>query len=409
MNTFWKNVGTVLSGTILAQIIPVVGTLVLARQYAPAEFGIFSAWLGIVLLLGVVLTGRFETALAIVADGEPRRLAMLSTITTAGLAAAIACAIGAISFQFMPGLVSHLPFIMVIFLVPTAFALASAQTWQSWAAAEGKYRQLSYMRITQAGAVTLGQIAIGTLDPSANSLAVAYFVGVFAGLTLSIYWMPTGNFPRHQAKLAVLSFWRQHRRFPMYSLPADAINTAAAQLPVLIVAARFGAEVAGLLAMTMRILGAPISLLGKSVLDVFKRHAAASYREHGECRSDYVRTFRVLAIASFVFCVVMASISETFFAFAFGENWRGAGTIAVWLLPLFALRFMASPLSYMVYIADKQHIDLIWQIALLTMTITALGVVQGHDHALQAYSAGYSFLYVIYLAMSYRFSFGARR
>ena len=162
--------------------------------------------------------------------------------------------------------------------------------------------------------------------------------------------------------------------------------------------------------MTMRILGAPIGLLGKSVLDVFKRHAAISYRERGECRADYVRTFRILAIASLGSCLVMASVSESFFALAFGENWRGAGTIAVWLLPLFALRFIASPLSYMVYIAGKQHVDLVWQVALLAMTIAALNIpFYGHDIALQAYSAGYSLLYIVYLAMSYRFSLGNRR
>jgi hypothetical protein len=63
----------------------------------------------------------------------------------------------------------------------------------------------------------------------------------------------------------------------------------------------------------------------------------------------------------------------------------------------------------MVYIAGKQHVDLVWQIALLAMTIAALNIPYGHDIALQVYSAGYSFLYVVYLAMSYRFSLGNRR
>jgi len=406
---YWRNVGSVLTGTVLAQIIPVAGSLVIARQYAPTEFGVFSAWLGIALLLGVVLTGRFETALAIVPDGEPRRLAVLSTLATTALAACVAAVVCGISVQLVPVIADHLSPSMVILLIPTALAIASAQTWQSWAAAEGRYRQLSAMRIAQAAAVTAGQIAIGALNTSATALALAHAAGVIAGLALSIYLMPPGLFPRNQASQTVLNFWRQHHRFPTLSLPADAINTAAAQLPVLLVAGRFGADMAGLLAMTMRILGAPIGLLGKSVLDVFKRHAATSYRERGECRADYVRTFRVLAIASLGFCVVMASVSEPFFALAFGENWRGAGTIAVWLLPLFALRFMASPLSYIVYIAGKQHVDLVWQVALLAMTIATLNIPHSPDIALQAYSAGYSLLYIVYLAMSYRFSLGNRR
>ncbi|WP_405120532.1 lipopolysaccharide biosynthesis protein [Pseudomonas leptonychotis] len=408
MSSYWRSVVSVLTGSALAQMIPIIGSLIIARLYAPAEFGVFSAWLGIVLLLGVVLTCRFEMALAIEPDGEPRRLAVVSTLTTTGLVACVAGVLLVIGVAVVPGVIDAYPMVLIVVLVPAALAVAAAQTWQSWAAAEGSYRQLSIMRISQAAAVTLIQVAVGVYQASAGALAIAYLLGVIVGMCFSAYLMPVGKFPPGQAIMTIRSFWKRQRRFPILSLPADAINTAAAQLPLLIVASRFGAEVAGLLAMTMRILGAPIGLLGKSVLDVFKRHAATSFRERGECRSDYLRTFNVLALGSVVFCTVMLFASEPLFALAFGEVWRGAGTIAVWLLPLFALRFIASPLSYMVYIAGKQHVDLFWQVALLCMTIASLTLFTDHKHALLVYSAGYSLLYVIYLVMSYRFSLGVK-
>ena len=408
MSSYWKSVSTVLTGTALAQVIPIVGSLVIARLYAPAEFGVFAAWLGGVLLLAVMVTGRFETALAIEPDGEPRRLAAISTLMTAVIGSCVALILLASAMLIAPTVFANLPTALIVSLVPAGFAIAAANIWQSWAAAEGQYRYLSMMRIVQAGAVTLIQIIVSIFGPSAVMLATAHILGVCVGLVLSAYVMPIGRFPVGQIRATVRRFWHQQRRFPIFSLPADAINTAAAQLPILIVASRFGAETAGLLAMTIRILGAPIGLLGKSVLDVFKRHAATSFRERGECRSEYLRTFKALAISSLVFCIVMVFLSETFFALAFGEKWRAAGTIAVWLLPLFALRFIASPLSYMVYIAGKQHIDLFWQISLLVITVLSLCVPHSHELALQAYSAGYSMLYVIYLVMSYRFSLGVK-
>jgi O-antigen/teichoic acid export membrane protein len=406
---YWNNVLAVLSGTTVAQIIPIAGALVIARQYPPSDFGIFSAWLGIVLFMAVVLTGRFETALAIVPDGEPRRLAVLSTIATAMISACISSIILFAVFRLISDITTKVPLIMVILVVPTGLLIASIQTWQSWASAEGTYDNLSYMRIVQAAATTVIQIAAGSISPSATSLAVGYTVGAVVGLAISAYLLPLGWFPKKKFKQTVANLWSQYRRFPLFSLPADSLNTAAAELPVILVASRFGTEIAGQLAMTMRILGAPIGLLGKSVLDVFKRHAAASYRERGECRSEYVLTLRTLAMISVGFCVVIASVSEAFFAFAFGEIWRNAGTIAVWLLPLFAFRFMASPLSYMVYIVGKQHVDLVWQVALLAMTMISLNMTQDAQAALQIYSAGYSFMYIIYIVMTYRFSLGNHR
>lgn len=192
----------------------------------------------------------------------------------------------------------------------------------------------------------------------------------------------------------------------MLSLPADSVNASASQLPLMIVTARFGAEVAGWLALTMRMLGGPISLLGASVLDVFRRQAAQAWRERGECRGEYLNSLTVLAGAAAAFAVVLTLFSEPLFEMLFGVGWRRSGTIAVWLLPMFAMRFVASPLSYMFYIADKQHLDLLWQLTLLAMTLVALMLPTGYSAALGTYSLGYSMLYVIYLHLSYRFSLG---
>lgn len=408
ISDFWRSVAAVLTGTALAQAIPVAGSLIIARQYAPTDYGLFSAWLGMVLLAAVVLTGRFETALALEPDGEPRRRAVVSTLLTAVLSMIVLACAAAVVVAISPAWLGRASVTLLAAFVPLALLIAAGQTWQSWAAAEGHYRELSMMRIAEAGAITASQVALGAGFASAGALAVGHLIGVAVGLGVSAWLLPlrwSGGNPLPMVR----EFWSRYRRFPLLSLPADALNTAAAQLPVLIIAGRFGTEIAGLLALSMRTLGAPIGILGKSVLDVFKRHAAASYRERGECRADYLQTFKVLAAGSLGLAVLLAFWSEPLFELAFGEAWRGAGTIAAWLVPMFALRFVSSPLSYMVYVAGKQHLDLAWQVCLLGMTLITLNAFPQDAAAIIAYSAGYSLLYIVYLWMSYRFSLGGRR
>ena len=81
--------------------------------------------------------------------------------------------------------------------------------------------------------------------------------------------------------------------------------------------------------------------------------------------------------------------------------------MATWLLPLFALRFVASPLSYTFFIAGRQRINLVWQIALLAMTVGTLIFLPEYRTTLQAYSAGYCLLYLVYLRLSYTLSCGS--
>ena len=114
----------------------------------------------------------------------------------------------------------------------------------------------------------------------------------------------------------------------------------------------------------------------------------------------------MLSGAATLMALILATTSEPLFALLFGEAWRAAGTVALWMLPMFTLRLVASPLSYMFYLTEKQHFDLAWQLTLLAMTVCTLTLAGTGREALLAYSAGYSALYLVYLFLSHRLSRG---
>lgn len=408
---FFRSTRVVLLGMAIAQTIPLLGSLGIARLYVPSEFGDFSTWLGVVMTAAVLVTGRLEMALVIEPDGEPRRFAMAATLATICGAASVlfVLVLGAYlvvsdTRQFTTGL--------VLAFLPATLLMAVAQTWQSWAAAEGLYRELSLIRIAQALGVTGVQLLVGWLAPSAIGLALGHALGVLLGVVLAVCIMPLTLrtfLPWVQFRMKLRAFWVQHRHFPLFALPADFINTTAGQLPLFFITSKFGSEASGLYALSVRILGGPISLLGTAVLDVFKRSAATSYRELGHCRKDYLSTFRLLAVMGVVLGIGVILVAEPLFAWAFGESWRQAGVIAVWLMPMFALRFVASPLSYVFYIAGMQRVDLVWQCGLMGMTVFAFMAGLDFESSVKAYAAGYSAMYIIYLLLSYRYSKGGRK
>lgn len=408
IRTFWRSISVVLTGTVVAQSIPLLGSLLIARIYVPAEFGVFAAWFGMVTLAAVIVTGRFEMTLAIEADGAPRRFAMVATLSTI-LMVSLLFTIFTAAIYFLFQLPVHIEPLMVALFVPTVLLAGATQTWLAWTVAEGDYHRLSWIRIFQAFVVTATQIIAGLISPTAYGLMFGQILGLAAGIGFAMYLMPVQIFKAHEkadffTNLKV--FWLNQRRFPLLALPADAINTASGQLPLLLIASRYGAEASGLFALTLRVLGAPIGLLGAAVLDVFKRSAATSYRDKGHCREEYKRTFWMLAAGGFALAVGVMVVADQLFVIAFGEPWRQADKIAIWLMPMFALRFVASPLSYVFYIAGKQHIDLIWQCTLFAMTLTAFMVPTSFEASVKFYAAGYSLLYIVYAILSYRFSKG---
>jgi O-antigen/teichoic acid export membrane protein len=141
-------------------------------------------------------------------------------------------------------------------------------------------------------------------------------------------------------------------------------------------------------------------------LDVFKRSASSSYRDKGHCKEEYVRTFWLLSFGGVMLALGVIVVAERLFVVAFGEPWRQAGVIAIWLMPMFALRFVASPLSYIFYIAGKQQVDLIWQCVLLAMTLASFMLTLSFEESIKLYAVGYSLLYVIYTLLSFHYSKG---
>lgn len=405
-NRFFRSVSYVLCGTFSAQLIPIAGTLCLSRIFAPTEYGLYSEWLGIVFFLGVVVSCRFEMSLAVEDDGEPRRLSVAMTLITILIVSLIATFLIIILSRSGLEILKRLPLVLVVSIVPAAALIAASQTLQNWAAADGRYSHLFIARMSQSISVVALQVGIGFFKPNAVGLGLGYFIGMFVAFCVNLIVKPI-KFEEFSATRAHLfGFWRKQRQFPIYALPADSVSALTAQLPVLIVASRFGPESAGLLSMALRMVGAPLSILSNSVLDVFKRHGSAAYRERGECRIEYLQAFRMLVIVAVISTAAILTLTQPLFGLFFNQNWLGAAPIIVWLLPKFAFGFVASPLSYMVYVAGKQRLDLIWQLASLSVTVATLFFVLQFHRALFAYSFCYAILYIIYLFMSLRFSRG---
>lgn len=201
---------------------------------------------------------------------------------------------------------------------------------------------------------------------------------------------------------------RTYYRFPLFSLPSDLAGAVTAQVPLFLILDRFGAAQAAAYALTLRVLVGPVGLLANSVLAAFKEQASREFRAAGNCIGAFRQAFRSLSSLCVVPFALVWLFGEPVFAFAFGDEWARAGRFAEILSVMFAFKFVVSPLSYTLYIANRQLQDLVWQIALLAMSVAIFTRDASLERLMVIYSAGYSILYLAYLAMSYSAARGAR-
>jgi len=406
LSSYWQRVAVVFSGAALSQAVPIVGSLLIARLYTPDEFGVFAAWYGVSVVLNLFLTARLDAAFGLAADGAERgRLVAATILVVLGMGGVLGLLTWLIAGLWPTGLFG-VPAALTVWLAPMCLCAALSVVWQAWAANNGQIRALNTIRLIQAVAVTGLQITVAWISASALSLAMAQIAGTAVAVGVAARLLPVGEYlPRtgRELRARAIDVWRKYWRFPLLAMPSDMINASAAQLPVIVLGARYGGEVAGCFALATRTLGAPLAVLGAAVRDVFIRDAGLEMRAHGHCRQVYRRTFRILALLSLCLVLVTLPLAEPAFVLVFGEPWRLAGVIAVWLVPLFALRFIASPLSYTFFLAQKQKVDLMWQSVLLGLVVAILYGFDSYRSTLIAYGAGYAGMYVVYLVLSNRY------
>ena len=399
------------SGLVIAQAVSLLGSLVIARIFMPSEFGLFATWLGITSIASILLSWRLELSLVTVPDGKERLRSLRLVLATIICSALLLSILTSLAWVFISFIQNETKLFFIMFVL-VACLTSMMQAWLSWVVADGDFKSVSLSRILQALIVTGTQILFGLISPSTDSLMLGQAVGLIIALLISFKIKPITQInlrPNLTIFHQLVKFWTSNKKFIVYSLPADLLSVVTSYIPLFLIVEYYGPAEGGLFALVMRILGGPISLAGTAVLDVFKRNASVAVREVGYCRDVYLTTFKLLFGMSLLMILIVAPFLESFFEMAYGKTWRNAGIVALWLLPLFAAKFIASPLSYVFYIVGAQRIDLIWQSTLLLTTFTIFFMTSSFEHAVKAYSVAYALMYTLYAAMSYRLSLGLVR
>lgn len=404
--TYWKHVLTVLGGALGAQALPLLAAPLITRLATPAELGAFSVWFAVVGVAAIGATLRLETAM-ILDHGSEHQATCFRVVAYAATMLAIGMTVVAIALRaFGLPAAAHMSWYGLLTLGIGTWLTAYMQTTLAYATSRNAFGKAAKAKVCAAGGIAVGQVVL--LLAGAGG-AAALLTGQLAGLALGLLvatWLLDPPRPRIAPlpDAEQLAYLRRHRAFWRFGLPSNLVNVLVGHLPLFMIGVRYGALAAGLYALTLRVLSAPVALLASSVLEVFKRQSVLDFQQQGNCRDAYRSTFKVLVMLGLGPSLLLFLFSPQLFAWVFGEDWRVAGELARILAPLYFLNFIASPLSYVLFIAGKQKLDLLWQLALAAVSVAAFAMPLTLHQSLACYAAGYSLLYLVYLYMSWQIS-----
>lgn len=410
-SSFLSNVLTMLSGTIVAQVIPMAIAPVLTRLYAPEDYGRYALFMLVSYTASALASLRYEFGIML---PEKEHAAAGIVVLCFGIAAALCVAlfagtalttalhVDAFGISRL-GAWAHLIPVMVLFQ-------SMYQTLSYWLLRKQAFRHLAASRIFRATVMAVCNVSMGLFSVRGGLIVSSVLGQVFATAILLVRLARSDREDfRKVTRSAIWVEARRHRRFALFALPADLMSTVAQQFPVMLLPV----ESAGSFAFVQNVVNAPVNFVAGAVLDAFKEKAARDFRERGEFRAVFRTLLKTLSLMAAPGGAVLALFGPALFTIVFGAPWREAGEMARILSIVVVFKLVASPLSYSYYIVERQFEDFILHIyvALSSATCIIYGIRVAHSTptALLLFSINYSFVYILYLIRSWQFSSGKKQ
>lgn len=408
--SFASNALTVMAGTASAQLVSILVSPILTRLFPPHAFGTLAVYSSIAGVCSAVATLRYHTAIPIPrSDSDAEVLVKLSlalSIIVASISCILSFALGSTVARTFD-VDSLVPW---IYLLPISVVGAGVyQTLYFWAGRHGHFRSVSGGKVLGGVGGAAANISLGFCGLASGGLIVGSLINQWltTAALLRKYLSGVGGIRTLGPLSELWSAARKYDRCPKLVLPADLINSVAQEAFVFLLSGCFSSVVVGLYSVTQRVVVLPSNLVAAAFADVFRQRASADYANTGSCRAIYLKTLKSLALMSLVPLLLLIIFAPAAFRIFFGAEWKAAGEYARIMAPLFAVRFVVSPLTWVFYVSGKQKYDLWGQVMLLTSTIGSIyiGSLQGDPRvSLGLVACTNSLVYAYYLILSYRFS-----
>lgn len=411
---FKKNLFIMIGGSSVSQLIPILLSFFLTRIYTPEDFGILSNFTSIMGFLVVFMLLKFDMAIVLPKkDGIAANLVVLCFVI--GLFFFV---IFTILFYFFKTPIYNLFNInsnqKFLLYIPFAALIFSFFTIiNEWFVRREFFSSLILNKIVNNSMITFVSAGIPYIMSRNLGLIKGQIIGQMIAVVFGAYviFKRDASYFKFVDLRIIKKLFFKYLNFAKFNIPGQFLNTLTGQITILYLTSQFGLKVVGLYALTDRIMGVPLSFIGNAIRDVFKQKAAIDYRNNGECKEVYMKTTFFLFLIVIIPMILISLFAPILFELLFGKKWMLSGVYAQILFGAYLLSFITMPTGWLFVIAERQKLDLIWQVIFLAIIIISLlfsYVFFKSDiiFTLTLLSIGRSFAYLIQMFMTYKLAIG---
>ncbi len=352
-NKFRQDILALASGNVAVQVISILSYPVLTRLYPDEVFGQYALFNSIVIILSFAITLRYEVAIPLAVNNDEALILKRSAIKIAVFITILLSLVAILIevFNLYKPLKSYLIFIPIV-----ALTTSILQVYRYWHlridSLVSYFKYLFSYRILYVGlALFIAFFYINLTNGLITALITASVLIFFTFL----FFRPR-DFWQNIKIDEVRNTLTKNYRFPKFALPSIIIGTISFQLPIFLITEYFGPSTTGQYSVAFGLLVLPNNLL-------ITRISESLYQNYGlkdkhEIKSVVLKIWRALTGLLILPLILLFFFSEEIFVAILGDEWRLAGIIGRYMVPLIFLSSLSTSVSSLIHAFNLQAVSL---------------------------------------------------
>lgn len=370
---FSRNVLTLMTGTTIAQAIPIAISPILTRIYTPEDFGIFALFLSITTLIGIIITGRYEMAIILPKRDEDARHIFILSLSISLFISIFIFVLILLFEELIINLLNTKEIENWLYFIPfTVLMLGIYQSTSYLFNRNSLYKDLAINKTIQSSSISGLSLISGYLKYNQIGLIGSQIFGQFIATFFMVkkLYKIKPNILSNINIFKIFILAKKHIDFLKINTIHSFINLGKDNITNILIINYFSTLVLGMYYLVIRVMKSPASLIGYSISQVFYKRMTEKFN-HGERIDHNVKNLiKQLFLISFIPSMIFLIYSIDIFTFIFGKDWEKAGYYAQALIPYTFLHFIASPLGMIPIIVKKQKEALIWGVVESTLFVS---------------------------------------
>lgn len=365
-NKLLKNVILVSSGASIAQGLNIIVAPIITRIYSPEDFGVLTTFTAILSILIIISSMKYEWGIPIAENDETAFvlviLSFLITIITAIFVFIVLYILGGFNhiFSISPIILKYRFLLSLGVLISGTYMILI-----QWGIRNKNFKDISKTKLSQSIFQITIKIMFGILFFGPIGLLIGRAISQLIGV---IYLIKKSfkNILVRTKDITFVSLFKiavRYKKFPFYTAPSQLLNTLGLQLPVIFITVYFGLSEVGIYGLAVVMVSLPITLIGKSIGDVFFAEAAKDAKTN-PARIKKVSNKVVLNMIyiGLIPTVILVLFAPSIFAFVFGDEWYYSGIYVRVLASMIFFKFVFTPLTRIFIVFEKQAMVLVLDI-----------------------------------------------